>query len=242
MGMKKKNYKDGSSPAHIIAGGSFIAFGAVSLLYFFFSLFIPDLFAGIVRCIAAVAVSCCFIGFVSTYFVPDKKDGTETIDLFPYEKTQSDTPNSSPALQQNAPSDIFPKPRISKDEYYLKIAAVVAERSTCLRRQYGCVIVKNDEIIATGYNGAPRGEPNCCDQENCYREAMGIPHGQQYEKCVAVHAEQNAIISAPRAELLGSTAYLAGLEKGVRLNDPEPCLICARMLKNAGITRIVTKL
>lgn len=101
--------------------------------------------------------------------------------------------------------------RISKDEYYLSIAAAVARRSTCLRRQYGAVIIKNDEIISTGYNGAARGEPNCCDTGECWREANNIPHGEQYEKCVAVHAEQNAIISAARHEMLGSVLYLAGL-------------------------------
>ena len=88
--------------------------------------------------------------------------------------------------------------RIGKEAYYLSIAAQVARRSTCLRRQYGAVIVNHDEIVATGYNGAPRGEPNCCDVGECYREAHGIPHGEQYEKCVAVHAECNAIISASR--------------------------------------------
>ena len=93
--------------------------------------------------------------------------------------------------------------RISKQDYYLGIAAAVARRSTCLRRQYGAVIVKNDEIVATGYNGAPRGEDNCCDVGECWRERNNIPHGEQYEKCVAVHAECNAIISASRRDMLG---------------------------------------
>ena len=88
--------------------------------------------------------------------------------------------------------------RINKLEYYLGIAEQVAKRSTCLRRQYGAVIVKNDEIISTGYNGAPRGMTNCCDSGECWRKANGIPHGTQYEACVAVHAEQNAISSASR--------------------------------------------
>ena len=88
--------------------------------------------------------------------------------------------------------------RIGKEAYYLSIAAQVARRSTCLRRQYGAVIVNHDEIVATGYNGAPRGEPNCCDVGECYREAHGIPHGEQYDKCVAVHSECIAIISASR--------------------------------------------
>lgn len=132
--------------------------------------------------------------------------------------------------------------RPSKDAYYLDIAAMVARRSTCIRRQYGAVIVKNDEIIATGYNGAARGEKNCCDTGFCFREANGIPHGEQYEKCVAVHAEQNAILSASRRDMIGSTLYLAGFEKGERLSPSQvkPCLICRRMIKNAGIDRVIT--
>ena len=130
--------------------------------------------------------------------------------------------------------------RISKQEYYLSIASAVARRSTCLRRQYGAVIVKNDEIVATGYNGAPRGDDNCCDVGECWRERNNIPHGEQYEKCVAVHAECNAIISASRNEMLGSTLYLYGFE-GLDhpIENPVPCLICTRMIKNAGIARVV---
>ena len=115
--------------------------------------------------------------------------------------------------------------RISKDEYYLSIAAAVARRSTCLRRQYGAVIIKNDEIISTGYNGAARGEPNCCDTGECWREANNIPHGEQYEKCVAVHAEQNAIISAARHEMLGSVLYLAGFDSNGEPTDKK-CRHC----------------
>ena len=113
--------------------------------------------------------------------------------------------------------------RIDKDNYYLNIAKAVAARSTCLRRQYGAVIVADDEIIATGYNGAPRGEAS---------------HGDQYGTCVAVHAEQNAIISAPRRSMRGATLYLACLDDTI---DPAPCNICDRMIKNAGITRVVTR-
>ena len=130
--------------------------------------------------------------------------------------------------------------RIDKKEYYLGIAAAVSRRSTCLRRQYGAVVVKNDEIVATGYNGSPRGEENCCDVGVCWREAHGIPHGEQYEKCVAVHAECNAIISASRNELLGATLYLYGYENGEPLKAPEPCLICSRLIKNAGIKNVIT--
>lgn len=130
--------------------------------------------------------------------------------------------------------------RVDKKSYYLGIAGEVAARSTCLRRQYGAVIVKEDEIIATGYNGAPRGEPNCCDTGECWRKAHNIPHGQQYEKCVAVHAEMNAIISAARRDMIGSTIYLVGMEDGHYV-DAEPCEICRRLIKNAGIKAIVVR-
>lgn len=128
--------------------------------------------------------------------------------------------------------------RIDKDTYYLNIAKAVSMRSTCLRRQYGAVIVNNDEIIATGYNGSPRGSDNCCDMGFCWREEHDIPHGEQYEKCVAVHAEQNAIISAPRDKMIGATLYLYGSENGMAINA-EPCLICHRMIQNAGISDVV---
>lgn len=126
--------------------------------------------------------------------------------------------------------------RISKDEYYLRIAGAVALRSTCIRRQYGAVIVKDDRIISTGYNGSARGEANCCDTGECWREAHGIPHGQQYEKCVAVHAEDNAISQAGR-DAIGATLYLAGFEGG-KIITAQPCLMCARKIKNAGIARM----
>lgn len=130
--------------------------------------------------------------------------------------------------------------RISKDTYYLSIAESVLLRSTCLRRKYGAVIVKNDEIISTGYNGAPRGEINCIDKGTCQRDALNIPKGERYELCVAVHAEQNAIISSSRDRMIGATIYIVGKEvaSGVYAN-PSPCLICRRMIRNAGITRCV---
>lgn len=132
--------------------------------------------------------------------------------------------------------------RPNKNEYYLNIAAEVAKRSTCLRRQYGAIIVKNDEIIATGYNGAPRVENNCCDMNYCYREAHNIPHGEQYEKCVSVHAEQNAIISARRQDMIGATLYLAGWENETRMapGEAQPCTICWRLIKNAGIKEVIS--
>lgn len=130
--------------------------------------------------------------------------------------------------------------RISKDEYYLEIAKVIAKRSTCLRRQYGAVIVKNDMIVGTGYNGSARGQSNCCDVETCWRELNNIPHGQQYEQCVAIHAENNAMSQAGRNKCIGATLYLVGIE-----NEKEivalPCLMCDREIKNNGIIRIVNK-
>lgn len=129
--------------------------------------------------------------------------------------------------------------RPNKDAYYFHIAEMVSERSTCLRRQYGAVIVKNDEIVATGYNGAPRGAENCCDKEECWREAHKIPHGEQYEKCVAVHAEANAIISAARKDMIGGDMYIAGFRNGERV-DGEPCEICRKLIQNAGIANVIT--
>lgn len=129
--------------------------------------------------------------------------------------------------------------RIKKENYYLNIAETVASRSTCIRRRYGAIIVKNDEVIATGYNGAPRGEENCCECGFCQREALGIPKGERYELCVSVHAEANAIISASRQEMLGSTIYIVGFEvDGTRANS-SPCLMCRRLIRNAGITKCV---
>lgn len=130
--------------------------------------------------------------------------------------------------------------RPSKTKYYLDIAAAVAARSTCLRRQYGAVIVKNDVIIATGYNGGSRGTKNCCDEGYCYRVVNNIPHGEHYEKCEAVHAEMNAIISASREQMIGATLFLAGFEDGVRIADPKPCEMCERVIINSGIRRVIT--
>lgn len=129
--------------------------------------------------------------------------------------------------------------RISIDEYYLNIAKAVSLRSTCLRRQYGAVIVNNDEIIATGYNGSPRGEVNCCDINYCPR--INAPHNSgNYGECVSVHAEQNAILSASRRDTLGGKLYLAGFDHGEEVEDIKPCPICLRMIKNAGLT-VITK-
>ena len=133
--------------------------------------------------------------------------------------------------------------RIDKENYYLDIAETVLERSTCLRRCYGAIIVKNDEIVSTGYNGAPRGRKNCMDLGCCTREAMRVPSGERYELCRSVHAEMNAIISAARRDTLGSTLYLAGREAkpGELLHAATSCSMCRRLIINAGIERVVIR-
>jgi dCMP deaminase len=131
--------------------------------------------------------------------------------------------------------------RISKHEYYLKIATIVLERGTCLRRNYGAVIVLNDQIVSTGYTGAPRGMNNCCDLGICKRTEMNVPAGERYELCESVHAEMNAIIHAGRERCLGATMYLVGRDSisGEILSTP-PCLLCRRVVANAGIDRVYT--
>lgn len=129
--------------------------------------------------------------------------------------------------------------RVDKNDYYLNIAKAVASRSTCLRRQYGAVIVNNEEIIATGYNGGVRGGKNCIDFGNCPR--MNMPHNSgNYSDCIGVHAEQNALISAARRDMIDGELYLFGLENGKELEDVEPCPICRKMIINAGIKKVIT--
>lgn len=130
--------------------------------------------------------------------------------------------------------------RIDKINYYLDLAETVLERSTCLRRQYGAVIVSNDEVVATGYNGAPRGRKNCSELGRCIREELHIPRGERYELCRSVHAEQNAIISCERTKMIGATLYLAGkeTESGLYVASASPCSLCKRMIINAGIKEI----
>lgn len=130
--------------------------------------------------------------------------------------------------------------RPTKSEYFLNIAEAVARRSTCLRRQYGAVIVRDDVIVSTGYNGSPRGDDNCCDVGDCWREANNIPHGERYELCRAVHAEANAIINGDHEKMRGATLYLVGLENGQRLVNPKPCLMCERLIANAQIAEVVS--
>ena len=133
--------------------------------------------------------------------------------------------------------------RISKENYYLDIAQTVLERSTCLRRRYGAIIVKNDEIISTGYNGAPRGRKNCVDMGYCAREAMQVPRGERYELCRSVHAEANAIVSAARRDMVGGTLYLVGRDgrTGELLSDATSCPMCRRLVINSGLERVVIR-
>jgi dCMP deaminase len=133
--------------------------------------------------------------------------------------------------------------RISKENYYLDIAETVLERATCLRRVYGAIIVKNDEIIAPGYNGAPRGRKNCVDMGYCTREAAKVPRGERYELCRSVHAEANAIISASRRDMVGGTLYLVGRDArtGELLGDATSCSMCRRQVINAGLERVVIR-
>ena len=133
--------------------------------------------------------------------------------------------------------------RTDKINYYLDIVASVLERSTCLRRKYGAIIVRNDEIISTGYNGAPRGRCNCSDLGRCTREELRIPSGERYELCRSVHAEANAIISASRRDMLGGTLYLVGrdAQTGEYLTTTTPCSMCRRLIINSGIETVVCR-
>ncbi len=133
--------------------------------------------------------------------------------------------------------------RVDKINYYLNIAESVAERGTCLRNNYGSIIVKNDEIISTGYSGAPRGRKNCIDLGYCTRQKYEMPSGKGYEKCRSVHSEQNAIISAARKDMIGATLYLVGINQrnGEYVTDNEPCSFCKRMIINAGIEKVIMR-
>ena len=133
--------------------------------------------------------------------------------------------------------------RPDKDNYYLDIAQTVASRCTCLRRKYGSIIVKNDSIVSTGYNGAPRGRKNCTDLGYCTRDKLAIPRGERYEMCRSIHSEANAIIAASREEMIGSTLYMVGLDAktGELMNDAMNCMMCKRMIINAGISTVIVR-
>ncbi len=125
------------------------------------------------------------------------------------------------------------------DDYFIDIAKVVSTRATCLRRRYGAVIVKDNVIISTGYNGSPRGGINCIDTNKCARKELNIPSGERYEMCEAVHAEQNAIINGSPERMKGATIYIAGFEEDKTFAEGNPCLLCTRMIKNAQIKDII---
>ncbi|MBE7056644.1 MAG: cytidine deaminase [Ruminococcaceae bacterium] len=133
--------------------------------------------------------------------------------------------------------------RRDKTNYYLDLADVVSQRCTCLRRHYGAVIVKNDEVISTGYVGAPRGRKNCSDLGYCIRQKLNIPRGERYELCRSVHAEANAIISAERGKMIGSTLYLSGREvdTGGYIKNSSSCSMCKRLVINAGIKTVIIR-
>ena len=133
--------------------------------------------------------------------------------------------------------------RVDKTNYYLDIAEAVLERGTCLRRNFGAIIVKNDEIISTGYVGAPRGRKNCCDLKYCTSEKLNVPRGERYELCRSVHAEQNAIISADRKSMIGSTLYLVGknYKDDKYVEKARPCALCKKMIINAGIKEVIVR-
>lgn len=133
--------------------------------------------------------------------------------------------------------------RIDKNNYYLDICETILERGTCLRRNFATIIVKNDEIISTGYTGAPRGRKNCSDIGYCRREKLKVPRGMRYELCRSVHAEQNAIISARRQDMIGATMYLVGKEvsTGEIVKNASPCSLCKRLIINSGVSKIVIR-
>ncbi len=133
--------------------------------------------------------------------------------------------------------------RVDKHNYYLDIAETVIERGTCLRRNFGAIVVKNDEIVSTGYTGAPRGRKNCCNIGTCIREKLSIPRGERYELCRSVHAEANCIISAPRQEMIDATLYLVGKEMstGELVPNASSCSMCKRMIINSGIKEVIIR-
>ena len=133
--------------------------------------------------------------------------------------------------------------RRDKHNYYLDIAQTVLERGTCLRRNYGSIIVKNDEIISTGYTGAPRGRVNCLELGYCRRAKLNVPRGERYEMCRSVHSEANAIISAPRRDMIGAALYLVGVDMstGLLVSDACSCAMCKRMIINSGIEKVIIR-
>ncbi|MBQ6824750.1 MAG: cytidine deaminase [Clostridia bacterium] len=133
--------------------------------------------------------------------------------------------------------------RKDKVNYYLDMADAATGRATCLRRAFGAIIVKNDEIVSTGYNGAPRGRDNCTDCGKCIRQELGVNRGERYELCRSVHAEANCIISAARRDMIDSTLFLVGheVDSGEYVKNTAPCAMCKRLIINAGIKEVVVR-
>lgn len=133
--------------------------------------------------------------------------------------------------------------RRDKQNYYLDIAEVVLERGTCLRRNFGSVIVNNDQVISSGYSGAPRGRKNCIDTGKCIRESLKVPRGERYELCRSVHSEANAIIHASRSKMLGASIYLVGKDvaTGGYVENASSCSMCKRLIINAGIHEVIVR-
>lgn len=150
-------------------------------------------------------------------------------------------PQKTPKVNLNDIPKTEASGRINTQAYYLNIAKAVSLRSTCLRRKYGAVIVRDDIIVSTGYNGAPRGTDNCCDTGECLRKKLNIPSGERYELCRSVHAEQNAIIAASHHDTAGATLYLAGVDadSGDLIDAPDCCMMCKRVIINAGIAEVI---
>ena len=133
-------------------------------------------------------------------------------------------------------------PRRDKSNYYLDIAQSVALRVTCIRHNFGCIIVKNDEIISTGYSGAPRGRQNCSDLGECMRKKLNIPKGERYELCRSVHSEANAIISAARRDMIGGSLYLACVNSdGGLIPETNSCAMCKKLIINSGIKEVIIR-
>ena len=174
----------------------------------------------------------CFIDETQYYY----RIGGNPDEIYLIEKDGSEI-----LLSEQQKSDLTPS-RIDKTNYYLNIAEAASERSTCLKRKYGAIIVNNDEIISTGYNGAPRKLTSCLETGKCLREDS--ERGTDYSSCISCHAEMNAITSASRQEMLGSILYLVGKEAttGEYVENPAPCSICKRLIINAGIERVYIRL
>lgn len=179
-------------------------------------------------------------------YLIDEQSTTMTVDFekeHGYELSKNITINETIKKIEEIMSGDF-NMRIDKTNYYLNIAETVAQRGTCLRRNYGAIIVKNDEIISTGYTGSARGLKNCCDIGTCRRKELNVPSGERYELCRSVHAEQNAIISASRKDMIGSTLYLVGktVNSEHYVKDAKPCDLCERFILNAGIAKVIVRI